>query len=137
MNEGDWVRLRHMLDAGHEVMGFLQGRTRASLDTNQLLVRGLSMSIGIIGEAAAHVSTETQEAHPQIPWAQVIGMRNRVIHAYFDIKLDRLWQTAVESVPALISELEKNHPARGQRAVECNSSCLMRRLLSSAVAPIS
>jgi uncharacterized protein with HEPN domain len=52
MNARDEVRLRHMLDAAHEALGFAEGRTRADLDTNQMLVRALSMMIGIIGEAA-------------------------------------------------------------------------------------
>jgi uncharacterized protein with HEPN domain len=110
MNEDDLVRLRHRRDAAREVIEFIEGRTRQSLDIDRLLVRGLSMSVGIIGEAAAHVSQETQDAYPQIPWAQIVGMRNRLIHAYFDIKLDRLWDTVTYSVPGLLVELEKLIP---------------------------
>ena len=110
MNEDDLVRLRHMRDAAREIMEFVMGRNRESLDTDRLLVRGLSMSIGIIGEAAAKVSVGKQETFPQIPWAQIIGMRNRVIHAYFDIKLDRLWDTATYSIPELLAELERMIP---------------------------
>ncbi len=110
MNENDLVRLHHMLDAAREADGFVQGKNRQSLDTDRLLVLGLSYAIGIIGEAASKVSQEVQTATPQIPWAQIIGMRNRLIHGYFDIKLDRLWATVTESIPPLIAQLDQIIP---------------------------
>jgi uncharacterized protein with HEPN domain len=60
----------------------------------------------IIGEAATRVTAATQKSNPTIPWAQVIGMRNRLIHGYDVIDLDILWQTVVEDVPSLIHALE-------------------------------
>ena len=96
-----------MLDAPREVVEFSQGHTRVDLDTDRLLMRGLSMYVGIIGEAASQVSQETCDATSQIPWPKITGMRNRLFHGYFDIQLDRLWATAMESVPPLIAELEK------------------------------
>ena len=110
MTERDQVRLRHMLDAAREATGFVAGKTRESLDTDRLLVRGLSYTIGIIGEAPSKVSSEVQDATPQIPWAQIVGMRNRLVHGYFDVNLDRLWATVLESLPPLIAELEKILP---------------------------
>jgi uncharacterized protein with HEPN domain len=101
------VRLRHMLDAGHEIQGFVEGKEREALDTDQLLVRGLSMSISIIGEAASRISDETQQKYPDVPWAQIRGMRNRLIHAYFETDLDILWGTATQAIPQLIEQLEK------------------------------
>ena len=106
MNEQDKVRLRHMLDAAREAMAFTQNHTRESLDTNQMLVRALSMSIGIIGEAASKISGDTQAAYPDIPWPQIIGMRHRIIHAYFDINLDILWNTVQEDLPELVKALK-------------------------------
>lgn len=61
----------------------------------------------IIGEAAAKISNESREELPQIPWLNIIGMRNRLIHAYFDINLDILWKTIKEDLPPLISELQQ------------------------------
>jgi len=60
-----------------------------------------------VGEAAANVSNGCRENLPQIPWPNIIGMRNRLIHAYFDINLDILWKTVIEDLPSLIVELEK------------------------------
>lgn len=102
----DGLRLRDMLSAAKEVQHFIADKQRADLDTDILLVRGLSMSIGIIGEAAARASAAFQEENPQLPWPQMIGMRNRIIHAYFDIDLDILWITATVDIPSLIPLLE-------------------------------
>ena len=63
-------------------------------------------SIEIIGEAASRVSAGTKEAHPEIPWREIIGMRNRLVHAYFDVNLIRVWDTVQEDLPALIAQLE-------------------------------
>lgn len=106
MNEQDEVRVRHMLDAAREVLAFAEGQTREALDANRMLVRAMTMSIGIIGEAASQVSDEFQAAHREIPWPQIIGMRNRLIHAYFDINLDIVWETVTTRIPELIDQLE-------------------------------
>lgn len=107
MRKDDPVRLRHMLDAAREAVSFIKNKNRSSLDSDRVLVLGLVKSIEIIGEAAANVTKECQYKLPQIPWQNIIGMRNRLIHAYFDIDLDILWKTVTEDLPPLIAELEK------------------------------
>ena len=72
-----------------------------------MLALALIKEVEIIGEAATRVSRELVEANPQIPWAKVAGMRNRLIHAYFDIDFDILWETVVTAVPALATQLER------------------------------
>ena len=72
-----------------------------------MLALALMKEVEIIGEAATRVSRELADANPQIPWAKVAGMRNRLIHAYFDIDFDILWETVVTAVPALATELER------------------------------
>ena len=59
-----------------------------------------------IGEAASRISADTRQAYPEIPWSQIVGMRNRLVHAYFDINLDILWQVVQDDLPALIAQLE-------------------------------
>jgi uncharacterized protein with HEPN domain len=102
----DLVRVRHMLDAAREVQQFTAGRSREDLDRDQLLVRGVTKSIEIIGEAAARVSAAFRSAHPEIPWQDAILMRNRLVHGYFDIDLDIVWSTAQQDVPTLAVLLE-------------------------------
>jgi uncharacterized protein with HEPN domain len=67
---------------------------------------GLVKCVEIIGEAAARVGADTKGTYPQIPWAQIVAMRNRLVHAYFDIDLDQVWKAATEDLPPLVVALE-------------------------------
>ena len=89
-----------MRDAVELAARFIDGRSRRDLDDDPMLLFALVRAIEIIGEAAARVSEEAR-AGILIPWAAVVGMRNRLIHAYFDVDRDILWATAVQSLPAL------------------------------------
>jgi uncharacterized protein with HEPN domain len=111
MRKDDLIRLFHMLDAAREALSFIEGKSRIDLNTNRMLVLSLVKDIEIIGEAAVKISQETVKQLPQIPWAKIIGMRNRLIHAYFEVDLDVLWKTAIEDVPSVIEELEKVIPS--------------------------
>lgn len=106
MHKDDQIRLRHMLDAALEAMAFTKSRTRTSLDTDRMLVLSLVKEIEIIGEAANQVSELTRELTPAIPWADIISMRNRLVHAYFDINREILWKTVLYDLPPLIAVLE-------------------------------
>jgi uncharacterized protein with HEPN domain len=110
MNKDDLVRLHHMLDAACEATAFVQDGTRESLDTDRKLLLALVKDIEIIGEAASRISDALQQTNPQIPWSQIIGMRNRLIHAYFDIDRETVWRTVTEDLPPLIAALEKIVP---------------------------
>jgi len=96
-----------MFDAAKEAAAFIQEEKKTSLDADRKLVLALIKSIEIIGEAAAKITKECREDLSQIPWPNIIGMRNRLIHAYFDINLDILWKTVTEDLPTLIDDLEK------------------------------
>lgn len=101
------VRLRHMLDAAKEVADFTTGRKRSDLDSDQMLLRALSMSTGILGEAASRLDTTIQQKYSHIPWRQIIGMRNFLFHEYFRVDPDILWDTATKAIPPLIPQLEQ------------------------------
>ena len=110
MRKDDSIRIRHMLDAAQEAVSFVQNKRRSSLPKDRKLTLALVKSIEIMGEAAAKVTPKTREELSQIPWSNIIGMRNRLIHAYYDINLDILWKTVTEDLPPLIAELEKIVP---------------------------
>jgi uncharacterized protein with HEPN domain len=96
-----------MLDAARDARGFCARRSRLDLDDDRLLALGLLKCLEIIGEAAARVEMESRAGAPRIPWTDIVGMRNRLVHAYYDIDLDQVWQTVTEDVPLLITELEQ------------------------------
>ena len=106
MNPHDRVRLRHIVDALNAAMRFVDGRKRSDLDTDEMLLFALVRAIEIVGEAASKVTAETRAAMPDLPWASIVGMRNRLVHAYFDINRDILWTTVTDAVPALAERLK-------------------------------
>ena len=107
MFKDDRIRMQHMLDAALEAESFSATRSRSDLDHDRMLVLSLVKDVEIIGEAAAHITEDTRAKHPEIPWSEIVGMRNRLIHAYFDIDLDRVWDTVVADLPPLIRMLER------------------------------
>jgi uncharacterized protein with HEPN domain len=106
MNAEDRVRLRHIADALNSAIRFTGGRQREELDGDEMLAFALVHALQIVGEAAGKVSAETRIGNPEVPWAALIGMRHRLVHAYFDVNLDILWTTAVEAAPALSAQIE-------------------------------
>jgi uncharacterized protein with HEPN domain len=62
--------------------------------------------VEIIGEAANHISPNLQNTYPEIPWRQMVGMRNRLIHAYFDVDLDILWVVVSHNIPNLLIAID-------------------------------
>ncbi len=110
MRKDDEIRLRHMMDAAKEALAFSCNRARSDLDQDRMLVHSLVRCLEIIGEAAAQVTKETQRHLPDIPWPSMVAMRNRLIHAYFDIDLDRVWDTIIDDLPPLIATLDRILP---------------------------
>ena len=117
MPPSDWVRLRHMLEASREAAAFALGRDRQSLNRDRVLMLAAVRCIEIIGEAASKISPELRLEYSQIPWADIVGMRNRLIHAYFDIDTDLVCDTLLDDLPRLIRDLEGIVPVeRGDEA---------------------
>ena len=106
MQKHDRIRLQHMLDAVNEALDFVRGKRRVDLDTNRMLVLCLVKELEIIGEAAGRVSNDVRSQRGAIPWQDISGMRNRLIHAYFDVDLDVVWNTVSNDLPQLKAGLE-------------------------------
>ena len=96
-----------MLEAAQEALEFAQGATREELESNRMLAHALVACLGIVGEAARQVSQETRQQYPSVPWQDIVGMRNRLVHEYFDINNDVVWQTVKIELPRLIEVLEQ------------------------------
>jgi uncharacterized protein with HEPN domain len=108
------VSLRHMLDHAREAYALVQNRSREDLDADRLLNLALVRLLEIVGEAASRVSTDERAHYPAIPWPQIIGMRNRLIHGYDLVDFAILWQTVVEDLPPLMAALESILSSKGR-----------------------
>jgi uncharacterized protein with HEPN domain len=106
------VRYRHMLDNARKARALTQGKTREDLDSEWVDTLALVRLLEVIGEAANRVPIEEQRRHPEIPWTQIIGLRNRLIHGYDSIDFDILWQIVSEDLAPLIVSLEAIVPDR-------------------------
>ena len=96
-----------MLEAAQEALEFAQGATREDLEANRMLAFALVACLGIVGEAARQVSLETRQQYPSVPWQDIVGMRNRLVHEYFDINFDVVWQTVAIELSKLVEVLEQ------------------------------
>jgi len=108
----DRTRLGHMLSHAQEAVGMTRGRSRSDLDSDRQLNLSLVRLMEVVGEAAARVSTEGRKLYPAIPWPEVAGLRNRLIHGYDKVDFDILWDIVQYDLPPLIAELGKA-PASG------------------------
>ena len=99
-------RLRHMRDAAMAALTLAAGKGRADLDNDLMFQFAVVRAIEIIGEAAARMADATRDAHPEIPWSNMIGMRNRLVHGYFDVDLDVVWKTVDGHLAPLVAALD-------------------------------
>jgi uncharacterized protein with HEPN domain len=106
MQREDRVRVLHMIEAAETAIEFISGRRRVDLDSDRMLLFALVRAIEVIGEAAGRISETAQIMAPDVPWPLIISMRNRLIHAYFDVDRDILWKTATTELPDLLPRLK-------------------------------
>lgn len=106
MSPDDRIRLRLMAEAAEQALAFVRGRQRADLDTDTMLRFALTQVVQIVGEAAARVSPEGRAEAAAIAWPAIVGMRNRLVHAYFDIDADQVWTVVVRDLPVLLGQLQ-------------------------------
>ena len=87
------MRLRHRLEYVREAIGLMRDKKRADLDTDRTLGLATLRCLEIVGEAASHIPESLRQQHPQIPWPQIIGTRNRLVHGYDLVDYDIIWST--------------------------------------------
>ena len=114
--ERDAALLLDMLLAARDAIGFVAGLDHAEFLKSRLHQNAVIRSIEIIGEAAGKVSPETQAAHPDIPWREMIGMRHRLIHGYAEVRLDLVWTVVEQRLEPLIELLAPLVPREGDGA---------------------
>lgn len=101
--------MRHMVDAAQKAVALVGGTSleQYSAADSFSLRFATERSLEIVGEAAAHVSNEFKSQHPNVPWRQVVGMRNHIVHGYMTTEDELVWRTAVEHAPRLLRQLEE------------------------------
>ena len=102
----DRISMRHMLDYARQACVMARGRKRSDLESDYMFQLALTHLVEIVGEAASRVSMPTRERHCEIPWPNIVGMRNRLIHGYDVVDLNLLWDTVTTDLPPLIAALE-------------------------------
>lgn len=105
MNDRDELRLRHALEAADRIATYLSGVDRDSFRANRMLQDALIRNLEIVGEACVNLTPEFRDAHPEVPWHKATGIRNRLVHGYFDVDLQVVWQTAVDSIPPFANQI--------------------------------
>lgn len=93
--------LRDIVEAADAIRDFVSGHTEQTFLQSELLRSAVVQKLTIIGEAAARLPSELKQRHAAIPWADIVGFRNILVHAYFGIQWDIVWRAATEEVPQL------------------------------------
>lgn len=114
MLDRELVRLRHMRDAARRAIEIANGRDAEALAHDDVSALAVVRLVEIIGEAAKHVSERTRVLHADIPWRQVTGMRDRLVHGYFDVDLDIIAAVLRNDLPPLLAALDRALAGRPQ-----------------------
>jgi uncharacterized protein with HEPN domain len=103
----DRGRLEDILDAIKRIELYMRGTTEKKSDGDLMRQDAIMLQIEVIGEAARHISLDFQEQHDEIPWSKMIGMRNKIVHDYFEIDVSKIWDTAKNDIPQLKKGVSK------------------------------
>lgn len=105
MKDDDNIRLKHMLDAANKILEFTNGITQKDFEADEKLSLAVTRLIEIIGEAANNISEEIKENSPDLPWRSIVAIRNRLIHGYFDLDMNIIWNIISKDIPSLAKSL--------------------------------
>ena len=101
----DVTRIRHMVEAAQSARGFCAEMDEAQFRKDERTYRAVVQCLEVTGEAARFVSDATREQTPTVPWAQIVGMRHRLAHTYFDINLELVWVVVERDLEPLLDAL--------------------------------
>jgi uncharacterized protein with HEPN domain len=106
MTRGDDLRFHDILKAIESIQEYAAGLTRVQFVSNKLIQDAVIRNLEIIGEAAGSIDPEIRAEHEEIDWADITGMRHRLIHGYFDVDIELLWEIVRNDIPLLKSQIE-------------------------------
>lgn len=108
MND-ETVYVQHMLDAIEQIEKYTEDLTAETFHERTIVQDAVIRQLEILGEAASRLSEETRSHYDDVPWQDITGMRNKLIHGYFGVDIDVVWATVIEDDPRLKSRLAEDH----------------------------
>ena len=106
--QDDRLRLQHMFDAINEILSFIKGKEQKELDENRMLSLAIVKLLEIIGEASKKLSKSFKDNHPNIPWRKMTGLRDIIIHHYYELDDDIIWNVIQDELPRIEEELSED-----------------------------
>lgn len=103
----DEAYLRHIQDVIYDVKQFMKGVTKEEFFKNKEKQYAVLRALEIIGEATKNLSKELKAAHPEIQWNEIAGMRDKLIHQYFGVNIDLVWETFKKNIPELENRISE------------------------------
>jgi uncharacterized protein with HEPN domain len=103
----DGVYLRHILDAIGKIETYLEGQTYRSFCENDMMIDAVVRELEIVGEATNNLSEHLRQSHPEIPWRDAIDMRNFLIHEYFGVRRQVVWDTCKSDLSLMKNLINK------------------------------
>jgi uncharacterized protein with HEPN domain len=100
-------RLRDIIDAIQKIERYTRGMTRAAFAADDRTIDAVVRNLIVLGEASRHIPPSVETRHPEVPWEKMRGIRNVVVHEYFGVDAEILWQTARDDLPPLLSLLKR------------------------------
>lgn len=107
MVRDDRLTLGQMLDTVRRIQAVVRGQTRQAFDADEVRQLALLHLIQMLGEAASRTSAAFRDGHPELPWAQLVGIRNRIVHGYDHVDPDIIWRVTTEDVEPVLAALER------------------------------
>ena len=101
------VRLLHMREFARKAVGLTQGKSQTDLENDEVLRLAVTHLVELVGEAASQLPAESRDQYPEIAWAKIVNMRNRLIHGYDYVDHKILWDTLTTNLPELLAQLER------------------------------
>ena len=98
--------IKHIRDAIDLIFEYTEDLNKTSFNLKDMIQDAVIRRIEIIGEAAKNVSIDFREKYPDIPWKIIAGMRDKLIHGYFNVDVERVWNVIVKDIPALKKQIE-------------------------------
>ena len=100
-NKDNLVYVKHMLDAIEQIEDYLKDVDYKTFSSNKMIFDAVLRELSIIGEASNRIDKDFQKKYPDIPWRKVVGLRNTIIHEYFNVNKNTVWQTCQNNLPEL------------------------------------